>query len=357
MSFLRNKNLRVAGISACVPDTIVKNTDDVIKSINYNAKSFVKSTGVIQRHLSEELTTSDLCYKATNKLLDELEWERESIDVLIFVTQSQDYILPATSCILQDRLHLNKNCFCVDLSLGCSGWVYGMGTISSLMSSGEMKRGLLLAGDAKKHYPADDPLFGYAGTVTALEYVEGERGFCFNFGTDGSGFADIIIPEGGSRIPLSPYSFRTEVLDGKEYSRLETRMKGMNVFLFATSTVPYSITQLYKHYELDLDSMDYLVLHQSNIKIINLIQSILKLPKEKVPICLDEYGNTSSASIPLTIVTRLSEKLASSGEKNITCCGYGVGLSWASLNMIVSDIKIPKIIMMSNEEKDMNYLA
>jgi len=356
MSFLRIKNLKVAGISACVPDTIVRNTDDVVKNVNYNAKSFVKTTGVAQRHLSEELTTSDLCYKATDRLLDELGWERESIDVLIFVTQSQDFILPATSCILQDRLHLSKKCFCEDVSLGCSGWTYGMATILSLMSSGDMKRGLLLAGDAKKHYPADDLLFGYAGTATAIEYVEGEKGFCFNFGTDGSGYADIIVPEGGSRIPLTPNSFRTELIDGKEYSRLETRMKGMNVFLFATSIVPYSIKQLYEHYDLDFNSMDYLVLHQSNLKILNLIQRILKLPNEKVPICLDEYGNTSSASIPMTIVTRLSEKLGGA-DKDITCCGYGVGLSWATLNMKVSEIKIPEIILMSNDEKDVNHLA
>ena len=356
MSFLRIKNLKLAGVSACVPDTIVKNTNDVVNNVNYDAESFVKSTGVVRRHLSEELTTSDLCYKATNRLLDELGWNRESIDVLIFVTQSQDFILPATSCILQDRLHLSKECFCEDISLGCSGWTYGMATISSLMSSGEMKRGLLLAGDAKKHYPADDPLFGYAGTATAIEYLEGERGFCVNFGTDGSGYADIIIPEGGSRIPLSPNSFRTELVEGKEYSRLETRMKGMNVFLFATSTVPASIKQLYEHYGLDMNSMDCLVLHQSNLKILNLILRILKLPKEKVPIYLDEYGNTSSASVPMTIVTRLSEKLGGA-EKEVTCCGYGVGLSWAILNMKVTDIIIPEIILMSNDEKDIDHLA
>lgn len=356
MSFLKIKNLKVVGISACVPETVVKNTDGIIKNVNYDAESFVKSTGVARRHLSEELTTSDLCYKATDRLLNKLGWEPESIDVLIFVTQSQDYILPATSCILQDRLYLSKRCFCEDVSLGCSGWTYGMATISSLMSSGEMKRGLLLAGDAKKHYPADDPLFGYAGTATAIEYVEGERGFFFNFGTDGSGYADIIVPEGGSRIPLTPKSFRTELVDGKEYSRLEARMKGMNVFVFATSIVPSSVRQLYEHYNLDLDTMDYLVLHQSNLKILNLIQKMLKLPKKKVPICLDGYGNTSSASIPLTIVTQLAEKLGGV-DKELTCCGYGVGLSWANLNMRVSDIKIPEIVLMSNDEKDMSHLA
>ena len=126
MSFLRIKNIKVAGISACVPETIVRNTNSVVNNVHYDAESFVKSTGVAQRHMSEELTTSDLCYKATNKLLDDLGWERESIDVMLFVSQSQDFILPATSCILQDRLKLSKNCFCEDISLGCSGWTYGI---------------------------------------------------------------------------------------------------------------------------------------------------------------------------------------------------------------------------------------
>ena len=130
MSFLRIKNIKVAGISACVPETIVRNTNSVVNNIHYDAESFVKSTGVAQRHMSEELTTSDLCYKATNKLLDDLGWERESIDVMLFVSQSQDFILPATSCILQDRLKLSKNCFCEDISLGCSGWTYGMATLA-----------------------------------------------------------------------------------------------------------------------------------------------------------------------------------------------------------------------------------
>lgn len=164
------------------------------------------------------------------------------------------------------------------------------------------------------------------------------------------------MPEGGSRLPITRDSFRMETIDGKEYSRLETRMKGMNVFLFATSTAPRSIKQLYEHYGHDFGDMDYLVLHQSNLKMLDLIQKMLKLPKEKVPVCLDEYGNTSSASIPLTIVTRLSDKLCGS-MKNITCCGFGVGLSWGTVNMRLSDVKVPQIAMMSNDEQDVEHLA
>lgn len=356
MSYLHIKNVKMVGLSACVPETIVKNTNLVVKSINYDADSFVKSTGVGQRHMSEQLTTSDLCYKAANRLITDLGWERESIDVLIFVSQTPDYYLPATSCILQDRLKLSKNCYCEDVALGCSGWVYGVSTIASLMATGEMKRGLLLVGDAKKQYPADDPLFGYAGTATAFEYAEGDEHFYFNFGTDGSGYDDIIIPEGGSRQPITKDSFRTELIDGKSYSRLETRMKGMEVFLFATSIAPRSVKQLYKHYQLCWDNLDYLVLHQSNLKMLNLIHKLLKLPADKVPVCIQEYGNTSSASIPLTIVSRLAGNI-SAEEKNITCCGFGVGLSWATVAMKVKNIVVPPVLFMADDEADNQHLA
>lgn len=356
MSFIHIQNVKLKGLSACAPERVVTNTDDIVRSVNYNAESFVKSTGVGKRHLSNHLTTSDLCYKAAEKLLTEMGWERKSIDALIFVSQSPDYLLPATSCILQDRLQLSKDCFCEDVSMGCSGWIYGLSTLSSLLSTGEMKRGLLLVGDAKKQYPADDPLFGYAGCVTAVEYEKDNEGFYFNFGTDGSGYDDIILPEGGSRMGLSPSSFRTEHINGKDYSRLETRMKGMEVFLFATSAAPRSVKRLYEKYGKDMATMEYLVLHQSNLKMLTLIRTMLRLPVEKVPISLDEYGNTSSASIPMTIVSRLGDKL-NSGSHSIACCGFGVGLSWGSVLMTVDNLVLPDVLTMKEEEADTKHLA
>jgi 3-oxoacyl-[acyl-carrier-protein] synthase-3 len=356
MSFIHIKNVKLKGLSTCVPNQVVKNTNDIIQPVNYDAKSFVKSTGVATRHLSDKLTTSDLCFKASEKLISELGWERNSIDALIFVSQSPDYLLPATACILQDRLKLSKECFCEDISMGCSGWVYGLSTISSLIASGDMKRGLLLVGDAKKQYPADDPLFGYAGSATAIEYDEGNKGFYFHFGTDGKGYDNIILPEGGSRMGLSPSSFRTEKINGKNYSRLETRMKGMEVFLFATSTAPQSIKKLCKRYCLDSESIDYLVLHQSNLKMLNLIKNLLHLSDEKVPICLDEYGNTSSASIPMTIVSRLNKKLNRESH-SIICSGFGVGLSWGSVWMQVENLVLPDVLTMNDDEADTAHLA
>ena len=187
MAFLEFKNVRIAGISAGVPKQIFSNlhpdeSDSISKE--YTPEAFVQTTGVKERRVSDTLTTSDLCYVAAEKLIEELQWDKKDINALIFVSQTADYFLPATSCILQDRLGLSKECYASDCSLGCSGWVYGLSQLASLMSTGEIRKALLLVGDAKKRIEAShDPLFGHAGTVTALEFAEGASGFKFHFGT------------------------------------------------------------------------------------------------------------------------------------------------------------------------------
>lgn len=153
MAFLQFKNVNIAGIAAGVPDTIASNlhptADDVVSS-DYAPEDFVKTTGVLERHVSFKLTTSDLCYAAAVRLIDDLGWDKNEIEAIIFVSQSPDYILPATACILQDRLGLSKDCYTMDIALGCSGWIYGLSTTASLLGNGTIKKALLLCGDAKK---------------------------------------------------------------------------------------------------------------------------------------------------------------------------------------------------------------
>ena len=276
-------------------------------------------------------------------MIADLSWNKEEIEALIFVSQTADYVLPATSCILQDRLGLSKECYASDIALGCSGWVYGLSSVVSLMSSGMIKKALLLVGDAKKRAEGPrDPLFGHAGTVTAIEYCEGAKGFDFHFGTDGSGYDAIITPDGGSRNQVSPKSFELEEIEGKMMHRMQTRMKGMDVFSFGISTAPKSIKKLSEHFGFNYLDYDYFVFHQANMKMNNMIAKKLKLAPEKVPSCMRYFGNTSSASIPLTIVTELKGKFESKPTKFI-CCGFGVGLSWGTVafetdNIVVSDL-------------------
>lgn len=341
MAFLSVKNVRIAGISAGVPLRKINNLDIQDLSADYEAKDFVEVTGVLERRV-DDYTTSDLCLSAAEQLIKDLEWEKKDIDAIIFVSQTTDFILPATACIIQDKLGLSKECYAEDIVLGCSGWVYGLSSLSSLMASGEIKKALLMAGDAKGRVESHDPLFGYAGTVTALEYVEGEEGFKFHFGTDGSGYDAIITPDGGCRNQITDESFKEEIINGKKYNRLQTRMKGMDVFTFGVTTAPKSVKSLGKHYGFDYKEADYVIFHQANMKMNNMIAKLLKLPVEKVPSCMYNFGNTSSASIPLTIVTKLKGEVENKSTKFI-CCGFGVGLSWGTVafeskNLVISNL-------------------
>ena len=346
MAFLEFKNVRIAGIAAGVPKNVLSNlhpdASDGISS-EYSPEEFVKTTGVKERHVSDNLCTSDLCYEAAEKLIVDLNWNKSEIEALVFVSQTADYVLPCTSCILQDRLGLSKECYATDCTLGCSGWVYGLSQILSLLSAGSIKKALLLCGDAKKRAAGPrDPLFGHAGTVTAVEFKEGEKGFQFHFGTDGSGFDAIITPDGGSRNQVSPKSFELEEVEGKMMHRMQTRMKGMDVFSFGISTAPKTVKKLAEHYGFDYQDYDYFVFHQANMKMNNMIAKKLKLEDTKVPSCMYEFGNTSSASIPLTIVTQLKDR-ASVPTKYI-CCGFGVGLSWGTVAFETKDIVISDLV-------------
>lgn len=355
MAFIEFKNVRIAGIAAGVPKNISSNlhpTENDNFSSEYSPEDFVNTTGVKERRTSHNLTTSDLCYEAAVKLIADLNWDKSEIDAIIFVSQTADYILPATSCILQNRLGLSKECYATDIALGCSGWVYGLSSTISLMQTGEIKKALLMVGDAKKRFPGKiDPLFGSAGTATAIEYSYREGGFKFYFGTDGSGYDAIITPDGGSRNQVTEKSFELENVEGKMINRVQTRMKGMDVFSFGISTAPKSVKKLAEHFNLDYLSYDYYVFHQANMKMNNMIVKKLKLDSSKVPSCMYEFGNTSSASIPLTIVTQLKGEIENKPTKFI-CCGFGVGLSWGTVAFETNNIVISELVEVEdNKEK------
>lgn len=358
MAFLEYKNVRIAGIAAGVPKNVVSNYtlkqgEEI--SVDYTPEAFVEATGVKERRCSETLTTGDLCFAAAEQLIAELKWDKSEIEALVFVSQTADYFLPATACIIQDRLGLPKDCYAEDVALGCSGWVYGLSNVASLVASGAIKKALLLAGDAKKRSKMKrDPLFGDAGTATAIEYVEGEAGFKFHFGTDGSGYDAIIAPDGGSRNQVSPQSFELKEYEGKMMHSLQTHMKGMDVFSFGITTAPKSVKKLAERFGFDYLDADYVIFHQANMKMNNQIVKKLKLDPEKVPSCMYQFGNTSSASIPLTIVSQLRGKFEDKPTLFI-CCGFGVGLSWGTVAIETKDIVVPGIVNVDDDEDNYGY--
>lgn len=347
MAFISVNNVKISGIAACVP-----NTKDSISEIYKwgGVDNFLSTTGIRERRRSEINTTSaDLCQAAAQKLIEGLGWAKEEIDVLVFVTQTPDYILPATSAILQHKLGLSTDCYTLDISLGCSGWVYAMSVISSLMQNGTIKKGLLLAGDTiTKLCSSEDkstyPLFGDAGTATALEYSEAASTIEFFFNTDGEGDKAIIIEDGGYRNMINEVSMKEqENGEGIKRNRLNLILDGMSVFSFGITKAPKSVKQLAEHFNIDLESVDLFTFHQANKMMNEKIRKKLKLPEEKVPYSLDEFANTSCASIPLTLVSRERELLRNNKLKHIAC-GFGVGLSWGSVSFETEHITIPEVI-------------
>lgn len=352
MSFLAIDKVRIAGMSAGVPKEVYGNDSHDFFAKNEDIVLFENSTGIKQRRIGSNLTTSDLGFFAAERLLEDLGWERKSIDALFFVSQTADYILPATSCILQDRLGLSKECFAMDIGLGCSGWVYGLSTAAAIVSSGKgknIKRALVLAGDAKARVFQSEPLFGDACTVTALMFDEKAKNLYFHFGTDGSGFDAVIIPDGGCRNGISLQSFDDYQYEGRTYNSFQLRMNGIDVFSFAISTAPCSMKTLSNYFNLDLFDFDYYVLHQANKAINSNIVRKLKVDLKKVPSSIELFGNTSSASIPLTIVTQLKGQVERAHRKFL-CCGFGVGLSWGSVAFETDDLVISDLVEVNEPE-------
>lgn len=349
MAFLKISNVELKGVAACVPPYIDENINYPIPT--EDIKKLISSVGIERKRVvDKDVCTSDLCFKATETLLKELNWVKEDIDCLVFITQTPDYIVPATSCILQDRLGLKEECYTLDISLGCSGYVYGMSIIASLMSSGFIKKGLLLVGDtssktASKEDKSTWPLFGDAGTATAFEFNPDAEDICFHLATDGSGKDAIIIKDGGYRNMVSEASFVVKEIDGGiKRSDVNLILDGMDVFSFAVSKAPQTINKLCENFDLDKENVDYFVFHQANLFLNETIRRKMRIDKAKVPYSLKNFGNTSSASIPLTMVTEIREQLTTK-QLNLIGCGFGVGLSWGSVAFTTRSIVCPELVI------------
>jgi 3-oxoacyl-[acyl-carrier-protein] synthase-3 len=339
----------IKGIACCVPKNTERNRD--ITSIPAEEmEKFIDATGIEERRIaSAEMCTSDLCFEAASKIIDSLNWNKEDINILVFVSQTGDYILPNTATILQSRLGLSNACIAFDVTLGCSGYVYGLSVISSMMKSMGLKKGLLLVGDTSsklvsKRDKSTFPLFGDAGSATGLESGENYPDMMFDLGTDGAGHKSIIVDDGGSRNPFSLNSLEYKIQEGGiEKNACQLELNGMDVFSFGISQVPLTVKALLAKYNFTNETIDFFVFHQANQKMNKMIAKKLKLPEEKVPYSLKEFGNTSSATVPLTIVACLKNKIETT-KSNLLLCGFGVGLSWGTAIVELDNVVIPDLI-------------
>jgi len=351
MAFLKIEDVRISGVSACVPARVEENARLSLFGEGEAAK-FTATTGVERRRkVDAGVCTSDLCVSAAESIISSLKWDKADVSILALVTQTPDYILPATSPIIQHRLGLSGDCYTIDISLGCSGWVYGMSVVASLLkSSVGGGKAILLAGDTSSATSsAEDkstyPLFGDAAAATALEYAGGAEPMLFGMNSDGSGYRAIIINDGGYgfRNPFSPASLNmTERGEGIVSNNMHVVLDGMDVFSFGIREAPKSVNTLLETFGLDKDSVDYFTFHQANRYMNEQIRKKLKLPPEKVPCSLKDFGNTSSASIPLTLATQLAKELREKKLRHIAC-GFGVGLSWGSMYFTTDSVICPPL--------------
>lgn len=279
-----------------------------------------KKTGVLVRHISEPgQTATDLAEMAAKKLLADKGLEGE-IDFIILVTQSPDYALPTSACILQDRLGIKKECAAFDINLGCSGFVYALAVGGSLIEAGIAKKGLIICSETyTKYIDKNDrtcrPLFSDGASAVLL--ARGERSLLgpFEMGTDGSGFRDLIVPSSGAR------------QDGTGDDKGKLFMNGANVFMFTMDTVPKCVDKLLEKSGKAMADVDLFVFHQASKLVMDNIIRRLKLPPGKVFINCQQVGNTVSASIPIALKDATDQKRLKKGDL-IMLVGFGVGLSW-----------------------------
>jgi 3-oxoacyl-[acyl-carrier-protein] synthase-3 len=342
------RNIKIVGIAACVP----KRSTDPFHLLDLEPSEILRISsliGVNERRVSAvNQCSSDLCIGASETLLTDLSWARKEIGFLLFLSQTPDYRLPATAPILQHRLGLPVDCVALDINLGCSAYVYGLHVLASLMAFGEKKKGLLLVGDTPTKFisPKDRTtslLFGDAGTATALEYIEGQEDWFFDMGCDGARHKAIIIPGGGYRNSESEMSFAMCKIDeGIIRNQLHLVLYGLEVFNFALREPINSMKNIMTISEKGIMDIDYFILHQANFMMNEQIRKKLKIPTEKCPTTLAEFGNTSSASIPLTMVSKLGESLRTQ-KLVLLLCGFGVGLSWGSVILNTERIVCPEV--------------
>lgn len=327
--------IKLSGIAASVPKNIESNRDYPFSS-DKEKELFIKTVGIENRRVAPVgLTASDLCIACGEELIEKLNVDKGDIKVLVFVSQTPDYLIPPTSTILQDKLNLPKDCIALDINLGCSGYVYGLFVVSSLMQTLNARKGLLLVGDVSTSCLSSEdkstaPIFSDAGSATLLEAESKENRIYFNLQNDGSGFEAISIPDGGMRNPFKDESLEVkEIEKGIRRNATHLIMQGMEVFNFSLREVAPNIKALLSETGIDKEEIDYYVLHQANKLMNESIRKKLGIDPEKLPLSLNDFGNTSSASIPITMVTELGDDLRSKDLK-LVLSGFGVGLSWGS---------------------------
>lgn len=349
MAFLTFDGVGVTALAAAVPRTVIENLKYTRYFPEEQVKEVVEKVGIYERRFADDKTcSSDLCFAAAEKLIADNNLDRGEIDLLIFISQTADYRMPATSVLLQDRLGLPNSTIAFDINLGCSAFIYGLTVAFSMMKNAGLRKALILDGEtrSKVYSPKDRRsafLFGDGGVAALIERDEKFGTSYFSLNSDGSRGDLIKINGGGYRMPSSAETIREKVVD--EYGNIRSEeqgyMNGGDVFNFVIREIPKDMKNLIAYSGQNLQDLDYYVFHQANNFINSYLAKKLKLDTSKIPSTIAKYGNTSSVSVPLTIVDRLKDKLI--GEKKLFLSAFGVGMTWANaivpfVNCRISDV-------------------
>ncbi len=329
MAFFECKDIAITGIATAVPKRKV-NTEDYMEQFGErHIRKFIRTTGVKERHIvSENQTASDLGYVAANEILEKKNVNPSEIGALIFASHGPDYRRPATSFILQKRLGIPVNCVCFDINLGCSAFVYATQVVSGLMKSSDIEKALVIVGDTNSKIvnPKDESMILLTGDAGSAILFEKKRGgeITAELSSEGEKYKTVIVPAGGMRNPNASEDLMM-FSDGNERTLYNMFMDGFGVFEYTIREVPKAIRNYLQKAEKSFEDFDYYVMHQANQYILQQLSKRLKMSEEKMPKSIDRYGNTSGASVPLTLCDCFGDE---SGEKiKVLLSGFGVGLS------------------------------
>lgn len=343
-------NIRIAAITTYLPTTKLEMSSLSSQFGEHDVTNIIAATGVERVRVADDhQTSSDLCFFAARQLIEKEELQCSEIDGLIFVSQTPDYILPSTSILLQDRLGLSKQTVCIDIHYGCSGYIYGLFQAAMWISNHACGSVLILAGDttSKMIHPKDKSLkmvFGDCGSATLV--TKGSSTMGVSICSDGSGYDKLIVPAGGFRTPCSQETeIETIDLDNNVRTPQNLYMDGMAIFDFAINNIHHNINDLIDQMGWEKDAVKLFALHQANNFMVNYIRKKLKVPPQKVPTNVTNYGNTGPSSIPLLLCDLCSGKTNEFSPLNkVIMSGFGVGLSWGSIAADLSKTRFYKPI-------------
>lgn len=337
MAKTQNANVAIRGIVCAVPGDPVPVTEIGAHFGDADVEKIAKTVGLNTVHrVARGQTAGDLAVEAAERLLELLDWSRDSIDGVIMVTQTPDHLCPATANIAQAKLGLSSDCLAFDVNQGCSGYVYGLYMGAQFVQSGGCRRFLLLAGDTSSIGISSEDrsvalLFGDAGTATALEFDSAAPPISFVLGSDGTGACNLIAPAGGWRQrPTAELLQRVDAEDGNRRAPFELYMDGLAVFNFTLQRVPPLIRGVLELHGWNKDEVRAYAFHQANGFILNMMAKKLKVTPAQVPINIDRYGNTSMSSIPLVLADDLRDDLTGGAPAKMVLAGFGIGYSWAA---------------------------